>query len=300
MALPRINGEVLVVGDVMRDIIVKPHGQPNPGSDTPATIRTLPGGSGANQAAWLGALDVPVRLLARVGAADNKEQTRLFQKAGVTPILIADPQLPTGQLVTMIDPAGERSFFTDRGANVELSVADCPPDILQNVGLLHLSGYAFFSPKPRTTAQHLMKLAMAQNIPISVDPASTGFLQSVGPATFLQWTSGADFCFPNAPESALLSGSTGVDSQIASLGAHYELVVLKTGPSGAVAGNRKGIVAKCTPPPVTPVDTTGAGDAFFAGFTAAILNGAGLDRCLQRGCAAGADAVTRFGGRPSS
>lgn len=298
MPHPTINGDVLVVGDVMRDIIVKPHGTVAHGSDTPATIQTLPGGSGANQAVWLGAFKVPVRFLARIGAADHAVQTKMFLEAGVTPLLKADPELQTGQLVTLVDPDGERSFFTDRGANEELAHSDFAEDILHGVGLLHLSGYAFFAPKPRGAALHLIKLAKAQNIPISVDPASVGFLQAVGPATFLRWTEGADFCFPNADEAAVLTGTNDPKAQLSSLAAHYELVVLKLGADGAIAGNVRGNITACKAKPATAVDTTGAGDAFLSGFIAAWINGAELQECLHDGCAAGSDAISRLGGRP--
>ena len=64
---PAVGGKVLVVGDVMTDIIVKPEGPLNRGSDRRAAIRSRPGGSGANQAVWLGAMGADVRFVARVG-----------------------------------------------------------------------------------------------------------------------------------------------------------------------------------------------------------------------------------------
>lgn len=298
MVGPVINGDVLVVGDVMRDIIVKPQGPAVHGSDTPATIKTLPGGSGANQAVWLAAHKVPVRFLARVGAADLAAQTEQFRQAGVTPNLIGDADLQTGQLVTLIDPQGERSFFTDRGANEALASKDCDESLLDGVGLLHISGYSFFSPKPHTAAIHLMELAKARHIPISVDPASIGFLQTVTPSKFLEWTSGVDFCFPNADEAQLLAQMPDAQSQIKALGANYGLVVLKQGAEGVLAGDRNGVLDKYSPESAKAVDSTGAGDAFFAGFVAAWRNKDGLSASLAAGAAAGRDAVSRLGGRP--
>ena len=57
----------------------------------------------------------------RVGAADVAAETARLTEAGVTPHLVGDPERPTGRLVALIDPSGERSFFTDRGANEALS-----------------------------------------------------------------------------------------------------------------------------------------------------------------------------------
>lgn len=296
--MPQIDGRVLVVGDVMEDIIVLPEGAMVRGSDVRAKIRKLPGGSGANQAMWLGALDVPVSFLARVGMADLGRYRDMFAAHGVTPMLMGDVDLPTGQLVTLVDGDGERSFFTDRAANTALSVADCPDDILDGVGLVHLSGYAFFEPGPRAVALHLKTLAQQAGIPVSIDPASTGFLGEVGAQQFLEWTQGAAFCFPNADEAALLCGVDDVAGQVRALGASYDLVVIKLGAQGAVAGDQNGTIAEITAPQIEAVDTTGAGDAFLAGFVSALMEGATLDVCLAQANAAGATAATQMGGQP--
>jgi len=139
---------VLVVGDVMTDIIVRPEGPLVVGSDRRATIRSRPGGSGANQAVWLGAMGADVRLVARVGAADRPGLDRYFRGVGVSPVLSADNDLPSGVLVTVLDPNGERSFLTDRGANLALSPADLPETLLDGTALVVVSGYSFFCRGP--------------------------------------------------------------------------------------------------------------------------------------------------------
>jgi sugar/nucleoside kinase (ribokinase family) len=188
--------------------------------------------------------------------------------------------------------------LTDRAANVALSPKDCPADILDNIGLLHVSGYAFFEPGPRETVQYLGDLARRHNIPVSVDPASTGFLREVGAKQFLDWTEGAAICFPNLEEAALLSGASDPLEQVTILGAHYGIVVVKCGAAGAVAGNENGIIARVPAPKIEAIDSTGAGDAFFAGFIAALIEGAPLEHCLLRGNQQGGGAASRVGGRP--
>src|SRR5581483_6249674 len=117
---------VLVVGDVMVDIIVRPEGPIAIGSDRRATIRARSGGSAANQAAWLAYFGVAARLVGRVGAADRDAQAALFGEAGVEAHLAADETRESGRLIALIDPSGERSFFTDRGANDGLAASDIP------------------------------------------------------------------------------------------------------------------------------------------------------------------------------
>ncbi len=297
--LPVLKGGVLVVGDVMEDIIVRPDGPMVRGSDVTAEIHTLPGGSGANQAMWLARLGVPVSFVARVGADDLPRYEKLFEQRGVTPLLRGDPVRGTGRLVTLLDDDGERSFFSDRGANLGLDAGDLSPQVLTGIGLVHISGYSFFAPGPRAAMRELMALAGAAGIPVSVDPASTGFLASAGASEFLGWTRGAAMLFPNHEEAAFLAGTDDPAMQMKMLGAHYDFVVMKRGAMGAIAGGREGIVVSAAALEIKAVDSTGAGDAFLAGFVAARREGADMQACLIAGNAAGAKAASRLGGQPA-
>src|SRR5271165_2066899 len=112
---------ILLVGDVMMDVIVRPEGPLARGSDRRAKIAFEPGGSAANQAAWLASFGAAVDFVARVGSSDVEAHSARLASARVTPHLAGDPERPTGKLVALIDAEGERSFFTDRGANEALS-----------------------------------------------------------------------------------------------------------------------------------------------------------------------------------
>lgn len=277
----------------MTDVIVRPHGPPVHGSDRAATVRLAPGGSGANQAAWLAALGVPVALAARVGAADHAAQAAALRAHGVTPLLAADAALPTGMLVALLDPDGERSFLTDRGANAALCRADLPDAIGDAARLVHVSGYALFAPGSRAAVRDFVAGRVW-----TVDASSSGFLAEAGAARFLDWTDGADTLFANADEAAVLAGSDDPTTQLAMLAARYRCVVVKRGAAGAVALAQGGLSCTVPAPQAEARDTTGAGDAFLAGFLAAWLAGAELARCLTAGVARGAQAVTLDGGRP--
>ena len=286
---------ILLVGDVMTDVIVRPEGPLARGSDRRAAIALESGGSAANQAAWLASFGVAVDLVARVGLDDVGAEAALLADAGVTPHLIGDPERPTGRLVALVDPSGERSFFTDRGANEALIAADIPNALIAGASVIHLSGYSFFAPSPREAVLDVMR--RAGGTPVSVDPASAEFLREVGPEAFFSWTKGAAILFPNEEEAAVLTGSDHPETQCARLAALYPLVCVKRGESGcqAAAGAARWRIAA---PKVVAVDTTGAGDAFVAAFLAARLQGAEIEAALKRAVAAGADASTRVGGRP--
>lgn len=289
---------ILVVGDVMTDIIVVPEGPLVRGSDRRATIRSRPGGSGANQAVWLGAMGTPVSLVARVGAKDKPHLEAYFKGFHVDPILIADPLLASGMLVTIVDADGERSFLTDRGANLALSRSDMPVWMLDQTRLLLTSGYSYFAETPRAAVMWLAEEARARGIGLAVDAASVGFIEEVGPARFLEWIAGAALLFVNHDEAAALTGSTELGLQMRALGKTARRVVIKLGADGAALGGKGGVEHKLPAIPVEAVDTTGAGDAFAAAFLAADLKGEPSGACLAKGIAAGTEAIQRIGGQP--
>ena len=288
---------ILVIGDVMIDLLVRPEGPLAVGTDRRAAIVARPGGSAANQAAWLAHFGVAVSFIGRVGAADHAAQTAVFRACGVEPHLAADTERESGRLIALIDPSGERSFLTDRGANDGLREEDIPDALISGADLIHLSGYSFVAASPRGAVRQAM--ARAGDIPVSVDPASAEFLREMGPANFLAWTRGAQICFPNSDETAILTGVEDPAAQLAILAQRYPLVVVKRGAQGceAAAGSQRW---RASAPAVQAIDTTGAGDAFVAGFLAAKLNGAAIEDCLAQAARAGAEATLFIGGRPQA
>jgi len=296
--LPAIAGRVVVVGDVMRDVNVRLQGPIVHGSDQRAEIEVLPGGAGANQAAWLAFLGVEVTLFARVGAADVKPLGAELAAQGITPWLAGDARQQTGQLISLVETDGERSFLTDRGANLCLSIADLPPDWTEGTGLVVISGYTFFEPGPREVALEMKAQAQAKSIPVIVDAASIGFLQAVGTEPFLEWTKGVTVLFANREEAALLSDQAFLGKQAEALAGLARMTVIKLGGEGAVAVSGGAIVAQEATHRLDAVDTTGAGDAFLAGFVTAWGKKAALTTTLKVANEVGAKAVMIAGGRP--
>ncbi|MGE6737903.1 carbohydrate kinase family protein, partial [Streptomyces sp. NPDC059900] len=228
----RRGGALLVVGDVVTDIVAR-HGAPlAPGTDTAAAIRTLPGGAGANVACWAASRGCgDVRLLGRVGADSAAWHEEALRRAGVRPRLVVDSEAPTGTVICLVDggaggaggaggggsrgagSAGglaERTFLSDGGASLRLSEADWSPDLLDGVGWLHLSGYLFFAGPSRGAAAAALAAARARGVPVSVDPASAGFLAGFGAERFLAAVQGVEVLLPSEGEVRVLAGARGL------------------------------------------------------------------------------------------
>ncbi|MEV5970736.1 sugar kinase [Streptomyces sp. NPDC051921] len=293
------SGALLVVGDVVTDIVARHRTPLAPATDTAAEIRTLPGGAGANVACWAARSGCPdVRILARVGTDSASWHDLALRRAGVRPMLVPDPEAPTASVIALVGADAERTFLTDSGAALRLAPDDWTPELLAGVARVHLSGYLFFAAPSRATAARVLRDAAAAGLPVSVDPASAGFLADLGAAPFLEAVDGAECLLPNADEARFLTGLPDPGEAAAALSRRFPLVAVTLGAEGAVLAADGRVTARVTAPPARPVDSTGAGDAFTGAFLAARVTGADPVLAAESGCRAGALAVTGVGGRP--
>ncbi|WTI13385.1 sugar kinase [Streptomyces sp. NBC_00820] len=294
-------GALLVVGDVITDVVARHRGPLAAGTDTAAAIRTLPGGAGANVACWAADAGCPdVRLLGRVGADTARWHERELAAAGVRPRLVVDPEAATGTVICLVDTgaAAERTFLTDSGASLRLEPADWSDALLDGVARLHLSGYLLFSEPSRAVAGLALAAARARGVPVSLDPASAGFLLGLGMDRFLAFAEGLDVLLPSRDEACLLTGLSDWADAAAKLSRLVPLVVAKSGARGALVARSGSVLARVPAAPATPRDTTGAGDAFTGAFLAALVAGADPVAAAEHGCRAGARAVEQVGARP--
>jgi sugar/nucleoside kinase (ribokinase family) len=290
---------LLVIGDVVTDVVARHRDRLARGTDTAARIRILPGGAGANVACWAahwGCGDV--RMVGRVGVEESGWHEERLRLAGVRPRLVPDPEVPTATVIALVDATAEGTFLADSGAVLRLCPADWSPSLLDGVGHLHLSGYLLFADTSRQLALLALESARARGIPVSVDPASTGFISDFGVERMLAAVGGADVLFPNADEARLLTGLSDPAGAAAALSRRVPLTVVTLGAEGALIAESGTVTARVPPVPAEAVDTTGAGDAFTGAFLASRLSGTGAREAAAQGCRAGAEAVTVVGGRP--
>jgi sugar/nucleoside kinase (ribokinase family) len=290
---------ILVFGDVIDDILIRPLDAVTADSDTRAEIRRRPGGSAANQAAWLGYLGSAVSFVGRVGTPDVDRHTRELVAHGVDVRLIPDDS-DTGTIVVLLAATDERTMFADRGASLRLHRKDIPDAMLRAATHLHLTGYSLFEEATRAQTLHILATARTYGIPFSIDPSSVAFLREIGRANFRDWTRGALACFPNLDEARCLTGLDSAAAAAESLTADYPIVAVTLGAAGVAVAQRGNSAVALPAAPVDCADPTGAGDAFCAGFLHRWLAGADPIAAAQSGTAVAAQAISRFGARPPS
>jgi sugar/nucleoside kinase (ribokinase family) len=292
---------IVCVGDLLVDVVAAALEPLAHASDTEARVRWSGGGSAANVAAWLADQGNDVALIARAGDdLAGRGAVAELRAAGVDARVALDPERVTGTCVVVVGVDGERTMLPDRGANLALAGDDLPAELFAAGGHLHLSGYALLHDGPRAAGLAALDHAREAGMTISVDPASAAPLRAVGAERVLEWTRGADVLLPNLDEAYALTGEVDAEAAARALAARAGAreVVVTLGPEGAVWTDGHDVMWADAPRGVTVVDTTGAGDAFAAGWLGAWRGGADPAAALAAGCALGARAVARAGARP--
>ncbi len=299
MKLPRhgqnLSSRIICFGDVIDDIVVAPKGEIREDTDTPAIIRSRPGGSAANTAAWLGALDAPVDLVGVVGRGDC-ERHRAFLP-GVNAVLREHPSLPTGRVVIIIRH-DRRDMLTDRGANADLSPDDVSDTLLEHARLLHFTGHILLNDDGYARTRTLIERCRAAGVLVSVSPGSAGFIRDIGIERARRAFAGADLVFCGMEDGRLLAGTDDLAAAALELSTRFGVAIVTRGSQGVtVAEQGEPFVLDIEPMPV--VDPTGAGDAFCAGFLENWISTWNVQAAAEAGADLAADAVGVLGGRPS-
>ena len=262
-----------VVGDLVEDIAVRLHSAVNVASDTAADIRRRRGGSAANTAVAVARLGRRSRFIGQVG--DDSVGTMLIEALigeGVEAAVRRGGD--SGTIVVLIDSSGERTMLADRGTCTALTDPD--PAWVDGLQVLHVPVYSLVGEPLTSTTLTLIGWARERGVQVSIDAASAAVIVERGVArTLADLTSiSPDVLLCNELEAAALGG---LDA-LTAIGARA--TVIKHGPRPATVVGSGGRLTEVDALPIEAVgDTTGAGDAFAAGFLVAWADGADPAAC---------------------
>lgn len=266
---------IVILGSVNLDIVASAERLPVAGETvTGARLERFPGGKGANQALAASRLGADVVLIASVGAdADADAALALLREAGVDlSACRRHPSAPTGVALIAVGASGENQIIVAPGANRELDLQGLVlPDADALICQLEVPLQAIETATAAFGGFVCLNLAPAREVP--------------------EWlVRRADLIVVNETEADFFGGLL-LESD--------GLLARTFGAAGAQLSKEGEILAEASPPVVSAVDSTGAGDAFTAALTVAIVEGQGYQAALDFACAAGAAAATKAGAQPS-
>jgi sugar/nucleoside kinase (ribokinase family) len=284
----------------MLDVVVEVTAPFSHASDTPSVITTSPGGAAANQAVAMAHAGAVVAMVGVVGDDPLGEAASVNLAAeGVDVGLLSRTSRATGVVVALVEPDGQRSMLTDRGANLSLDVAMLEPlsERLDAGSHVHVSGYCLLDDESRAAGRYALALARSHGATTSVDAGSAGPLRAAGPACFREWTAGVDYLFCNQQEGEVLTMLAEPSTIAWALTSTAGEVVVTMGAGGALAATRHGELCRAPATGDVVGDTIGAGDSLTAAYLVRRLSGEGLGDALTGAVSAGSLAVGRHGAR---
>ncbi len=259
-----------------------------------------PGGSVGNTIAGLGNLGLRAAYIGRVrdDALGRFYEAALHGEGTDFPNPPVTGDLPTSRSMIFVTPDGERSMNTYLGISAEVSTADVPLDVVENTWILFLEGYLFdkdygkaaFLKAAQGCHRGGGRAGIALSDPFCVDRHRDSFRRLVKDEM--------DYVIGNQHEWESLY-QTDLDSALAQAASECGLVVCTR--SGADVILLRGEERVEVPVNrVVPVDATGAGDQFAAGFLYGYATGQDLATAGRMGCIAAAEVISHFGARPES
>ncbi|GGH33750.1 Sugar or nucleoside kinase, ribokinase family [Cribrihabitans marinus] len=259
-----------------------------------------PGGSVANTIAGAGALGLEAAFIGRVhDDALGRFYADAMNEDGVDFVNPPVPggELPTSRSMIFVSPDGERSMNTYLGISSELSSEDVSGDVAGNTQIMFLEGYLFDKDKGKTAFLEAArdcragggKTGIAISDPFCVERHRPDFLSLIADEL--------DFVIGNEAEIRALFETDDLEDALRRTAAICDLVVCTRSGDGVTVlaeGQRIDVPVDR----VTPVDATGAGDQFAAGFLFGLATGRDLETCARIGNACAREVIGHIGPRP--
>jgi sugar/nucleoside kinase (ribokinase family) len=261
-----------------------------------------PGGAVANTVAGVGALGLQTAFIGRVRDDGlGKFYADAMTDNGIDFVNppVSDGDRPTSRSMIFVTPDGERSMNTYLGISTGLTSADVPAAAASHAKLMFLEGYLFDHDAGKTAFREAARAAKAGggmagitiSDPFCVERHRTDFLQMIEHEL--------DFVIGNEAELKSLFETQDLEEAMTRTADICPLMVCTRGGDGVTAIRGFERVDIPAPARVTPVDATGAGDQFAAGFLYGLATGASLETCARMGNLCGAEVISHIGPRPA-
>ena len=257
------------------------------------------GGSVANSIAHMRGLGLPCTFIGKVAGDALGDAFRAdLATLGVDfPAIGPANGFGTGRCVVLVTPDGERTMSTYLGAAQGLSPADIEAAMPRQAGLLLVEGYLWDSPEGEATNRAAAALARGSGALIALTPSDAACVMRHRDAMLAFIADYCDILVGNHHEIGALSGADSPDNALAWARRNAKVVAVTMSEAGALMADRNGACRIEALPVAQVVDTTGAGDAFAAGFLYGVLEGLQLPEAGRRGAELAARVITHVGAR---
>ncbi|MBU2480164.1 MAG: adenosine kinase, partial [Proteobacteria bacterium] len=253
-------------------------------SKTQNTPAVVPGGAACNTIVGVANLGGKARFIGCKGDDDNG---RLFEKElnrlQIEPV-ISTGSFPTGNVLSVITPDAQRSMFTFLGASAQLDPETITPDMFQDCAIAVIEGYLLFNPDLMMAS---LKSAKAAGALIALDLASFEVVNASRHILEDIIQHYVDILIANEDEAFAYTGHRDEQKALEKLSEHVKYAVLKLGANGSYVSHQNSITRIPAQLGNAPVDTTGAGDLWAAGFLFGLASGFSMEKCGKIASACG-------------
>lgn len=261
----------------------------------------MSGGSAANTVAGIASLGGKAAFMGKVKADQLGEIFRHDLQAQGVHFATApskDSTTPTGRCLILVTPDAERSMNTFLGAAVEFGPTDIDAAVIRDSQVTYLEGYLFDPPEAKKAFHRAAEIVRASGRQLALTLSDT-FCVERHRAEFLALTKDhVDILFANQSELLALYQTQDLNKAIESARAHCKIAITTLSAKGAIIAASSETVEVPTVPVAKPVDTTGAGDLFAAGFLFGVTHGKTLAEAGHIGAIAASEVISHYGPRP--
>ncbi|MDY6834480.1 MAG: carbohydrate kinase family protein [Chloroflexota bacterium] len=289
------ESSLCVIGDAFFDVCVPTHHLVKGGAFS-RNISISPGGT-ANVSVWASRLGIISKFIGKVGNDPLGHAFRNdLKNEKVADLTLTDNIHSTGICVSLIDEEGNRTMVTSRGANDHWVIGEMEGLLgyIEGCKILYTVGYSLISERNAMVLETLVRSAKEKGSEIWFNP---GAYNIIGDRCISFMSNLVDVLILNLDEGRFLTGEDSVITIIDALSKKVATVIMTLGEKGSVASSTKEYVLSDSIHVSPVVDTTGAGDAFTAGFISARMTQCDLKQSCELAHLLAAQVIQRPGGR---